>query len=583
MLMVPAVAAPEWIKLTSPNFELYTTDGERDGRQTLVLFEQVRDFFMRVKSQATTTRLPVTIVGFRSEKEFRPYRPNESAAAYYVGDEQRDYIVMGGLGAEHTPTAIHEYMHLLVRHSGLKMPPWVNEGFAEVYSTLKPNAGQILLGTAPQGRGLALSQSKWLPLTKLIGIDHDSPEYNEKDRAGLFYAQSWMLVHMLMLGKDYRDGFTKFVVALHDTGSAEQAFETAYRKKLWEVELDCRKYFASNSVTGVLFKTQFEKIKIEPARAATDVETGITLAKLTALLNRIEEASTRFSELARIHPQNAEIEEALAHLSWRQNKTDEAVMHFGRAIEFGAHDWKTYWDYARLLGPGGDPKAYLEALRKAVELNADLPEARLRLGSALMSEKSWAQALIALREVKKVEPAQASQLFLMMAYCAMNMDMKADAQKYAADARKWAKEDDQRESVDRLIAYLERGGSATQAPSTMTSTSDQAERPKLTRRESSPQTFSEEVVPLGPKRLTVRGNFKRLDCLGEMARMQVMDGHDTLLLLIRKPNAIVLKGPAGVMDLQCGPQNTAVSVDYLPGQDEKTHTVGDVLLIEFIE
>src|SRR5205807_1559138 len=132
MLIGTAVAAPEWIKVTSANFELYTAAGERDARDTLVLFEQVRDFFMRIKSKTVTTRLPVTIVGFRNAKEYKPYQPNEFSAAYYNGDEQRDYIVMGSLGSENTPAAIHEYMHLLVRHSGLTMPVWLNEGFAEV-------------------------------------------------------------------------------------------------------------------------------------------------------------------------------------------------------------------------------------------------------------------------------------------------------------------------------------------------------------------------------------------------------------------------------------------------------------------
>src|SRR5271167_800621 len=105
MLIGSAVAAPEWIKVTSANFDLYTAAGEREARDTLVLFEQVRDFFMRVKSQTVTTRLPVTIVGFRNEKDYKPYSPNEAAAAFYSGDEQRDYIVMGSLAGERTPEA----------------------------------------------------------------------------------------------------------------------------------------------------------------------------------------------------------------------------------------------------------------------------------------------------------------------------------------------------------------------------------------------------------------------------------------------------------------------------------------------
>jgi len=138
----PVVPAGEWMRLNSGNFELYTTAGERSGRQTLEQFEQIRGFFTQVSKSVATQRLPVTIVGFSGSKEYKPYAINEFAAAYYLGDQQRDYIVMSSLGSESMPVAIHEYMHLLVRHSELKWPIWLNEGFAEVYSTLQPSGGK---------------------------------------------------------------------------------------------------------------------------------------------------------------------------------------------------------------------------------------------------------------------------------------------------------------------------------------------------------------------------------------------------------------------------------------------------------
>jgi hypothetical protein len=38
-----APAAEPWLKLTSSHFELYTTVGEKLGREALLYFEQVRD------------------------------------------------------------------------------------------------------------------------------------------------------------------------------------------------------------------------------------------------------------------------------------------------------------------------------------------------------------------------------------------------------------------------------------------------------------------------------------------------------------------------------------------------------------
>src|SRR5689334_6931668 len=59
-----------------------------------------------------------SIVAFRGEKEYKPYRINEFALAFYTGNQDRDYIVMQDISSEHYPAAIHEYAHLIINHSG---------------------------------------------------------------------------------------------------------------------------------------------------------------------------------------------------------------------------------------------------------------------------------------------------------------------------------------------------------------------------------------------------------------------------------------------------------------------------------
>src|SRR5205085_3989134 len=89
-----ATAAEQWLKLKSSHFELYTTAGEKKGREAILYFEQVRDFFSRARSsnEKLISDASVHIIAFRSEKEFKPYRINDSAAAYYLSGYDRDYI-----------------------------------------------------------------------------------------------------------------------------------------------------------------------------------------------------------------------------------------------------------------------------------------------------------------------------------------------------------------------------------------------------------------------------------------------------------------------------------------------------------
>lgn len=581
--------AAEWNKLTSSNFELYTTAGEHDARQTTQLFEQVRAFFMKVKSSSVTTRLPVTIVGFRNPKEYKPYSLSEAAAAYYAGDEQHDYIVMSSLGMESAPMAIHEYMHLLVRHSGLKMPIWLNEGFADVYSTLKPVGGEILLGSVPPGRAGSLSGEKWLPLAKLFAVASDSPEYNEKTRAGIFYAESWLLTHMLVLGNGYRNQFSAFAAQLSSSGSTEDAFFRVYGKTLPQVQADLNAYYHSNSLSGVLFKTQFEKITVGELQPATDLEIGLTLAKLVALTGHPDDAIRRLDSLASAHPDSYQVEESRAYLEWRKGNLEAARQHFQRASEHGATSWKTYWDYARLLGaePGNNEETIV-ALRHALQFNPDLTDAQLMLGSELYQTKSYAQALVAFREVKQVDAKRASQMFLMMAISALQLKLNEDAKRYAGQALQYAQQPSESDSAQRLLQYLDRS-KAGPAPATVAVATaspggppdDPAEtsRRQLRRRDQDPG-----LNPLTPSNLylTAKGRLMQLDCLNGPARMHIASDGMTYLLLIRKPDQVAVRSNQGTaVNMTCGRQNTPVTVEYRPVRDDKYDTGGDVQAIEF--
>lgn len=82
---------------------------------------------------------PVRIVLFRAKKEYLPYRPGEVAAAYYVPGREADLIVL--VAGNEPSVAIHEYVHLLVRHS--EWPACLDnyENYSEVLGkrTASPN------------------------------------------------------------------------------------------------------------------------------------------------------------------------------------------------------------------------------------------------------------------------------------------------------------------------------------------------------------------------------------------------------------------------------------------------------------
>jgi hypothetical protein len=77
LLSAVASAAPAdpWLRIQSANFELFTTAGERAGRDLVRHFEQVREFFLQVFGP---TENPSASSPFTAKKNFSrtaPTRP----------------------------------------------------------------------------------------------------------------------------------------------------------------------------------------------------------------------------------------------------------------------------------------------------------------------------------------------------------------------------------------------------------------------------------------------------------------------------------------------------------------------------
>lgn len=107
------------------------------------------------------------------------------------------------------------------------------------------------------------------------------------------------------------------------------------------------------------------------------------------------------------------------------------------------------------------------------------------------------------------------------------------------------------------------------------------DRPILTRREKRPEmVVVEEQAPPPDPLVTVKGVLNRFDCLGNVARVHVVDGSERFVLLIREPDRINISG-GGTRDMRCGPQKTPVAVQFVPGKDAQYGTRGDVRAIEF--
>jgi Flp pilus assembly protein TadD len=534
LLAFPAFAAEKdhWIHVSSPSFELYTTAGERAGRDLVRHFEQVHSFFVQRFGMAADLARKGRIILFRTEKEYEPYRPNEFASAFYHPGEYHDFIVMSSSAAESRPVAVHELTHMMVHQLGVDLPPWLNEGLAELYSNLEPRGAQIMVGRDIPGRMRTLATERWIDLRTLLAVDQNSPYYNERSRAGMFYAESWKLVHMLHLHPEYQRRFGDLVRALHE-GDPESAFRTAYGKSLDEVQRDLQEYLSGGTIRAMLFDIPLPKAVEDP-----HIEPGAALPARLAIAEmlsntrgRLAQAHEAYDSIAHDYPGKWEAEEALGMLAWHERKLEEANRHFAKAEELGCRDGSMFLLWGRVLGYSQHTAEAVRVLKKAADLAPESDEARLEYGNALMLNGDWSGTVAVLRSVRSVPPAGRWRYYYNLAYALYGVGETAAARGDLARARQYASSSRETASLDQLAAALDR---------------------------NEPATFP-----------SVEGALVSVEC-GKLAQLHVrVDGSIRIFVIPDLRGIKVMSADGKRVDLPCGAQENppAVRIGYqsLPG------------------
>jgi tetratricopeptide (TPR) repeat protein len=391
-LSVSLAAQTHWIRIRSASFEMYSDAGEKSSQDTLRYFEQVRSFFAQAMGGAPANpALPVRIVAFASKEEFEPYRINEFATSYYKGSSYegtsgRDYIVMSETGAGAFPVIVHEYFHYFANHAHLNLPLWLNEGLAELYSTLKPVGDKIVVGALIPARYQALLRDPWVPLATILRVDRNSPYYNEKAKAGSLYNEGWALTHMLALTPEYRPKFPQLLLAIQNGTPSEQALTQVYGKLLASIEDDLQIYLEGKIFQGEEFAVTLAKPGGDlPVESVSAFDLNLMLADLIDRPGKEEEARKKLENLVREQPQRPEPYVALGSLAVRRGEPDEARKNFEKAFALGSRDPGMLWDLGRLAEQSDAPgsiTAFNELLRQQpdrADVRSELAAVQLRV------------------------------------------------------------------------------------------------------------------------------------------------------------------------------------------------------------
>ncbi len=397
-----AAAKETWTSVRSQNFFLVGNAPEKEIRQVATRLEQFRDVFTRLFAQVNfNSPVPTTVVVFKSDGSYKPFKPmadgkTVAVAGYFQPGEDVNYITLTTeRGAESSfSTIYHEYVHLLVNNSLGKgaAPPWFNEGLAEYYGTFAiEDDRKVYLGRLVDYHLARLREQKLISLAQLFAVDNYSLERNRHDVRSLFYAESWALVHYLILGNDGRrlPQLGQFLALVKQGVETEQAFARAFQTDTAGMEKELQKYIQARTFQGkvITFEHKLEFDSQMTAAPLTEAEAEGYLGDLLLHTNRPEEAAARLARALQLDPALTMARASLGMARLRQKRYEEAKEELRGAVTSGAQNYLAHYYYAYALsrdgvGEGGRASGYTpglakemrESLRKAITLRPDFPE-----------------------------------------------------------------------------------------------------------------------------------------------------------------------------------------------------------------
>ncbi len=357
---LPLAAAGPYQRLVSEHFEILAP---RDAEAAAVLreLEYARAFFSQsAKLHSPHARLPLVFVPATSA-QFARMRGPGMAYGFYVPLPGRDAIVLEGLDRTLRRAVIHEYTHLAVQYSGGRYPRWLGEGVAEYYSTLRAAVGgRAEYGHALPERVTRLRESPWFEIGDLVNRETQRRNATALSE-DVFYAQSWLLVHMLISAERYRDGWTAFRDAISLKGaSAAEAFDNVYKRSFEQVRDDLRAYFAAGRIEEQSTPMARPEVKIAVFEAdGFDVEA--TTAGVEGWSGRKEEARRVYQKLVRASEEACKWQRELGDVAESAGLLNDALHHRRKDLDC-RKDTAAACNLARGLGLHPSPAADLIAL-----------------------------------------------------------------------------------------------------------------------------------------------------------------------------------------------------------------------------
>lgn len=388
-----AALEKEWIEVSSWNFSICTTLDEPEARRLLEDLELFRAALLRVtRLRDATPRVPTEIYAFESSNDYARFRPGAGVVGYFAPRLRANWVAMDAGDSSRLARAVlyHEYTHFLVRNEGHgHYPMWFDEGYAEVLGSVNVLGAMVRIGDVPNHRLASLFYPERVDYSRVIRAR--SFKGWTRYEVGMFYTQSWLLVHYLVLGQggNFPARLDRYLDRVAQGADEEEAFREAFGIDVDDLEERFEKYVKEIPSFGIPRRELAQGLEIS-VRAVSLDEIGTRLGWLAMNIGKFSLAEAYFERASAANPNNARAIAGIADTHKIHERWAEAEAAYRRSLELAPDDWQNRLEFAEYFADraaneeeGREERLAQarEQLSKAIELAPEIPEGHAVLGA----------------------------------------------------------------------------------------------------------------------------------------------------------------------------------------------------------
>jgi len=335
---VPVEKDGTWVEVKSPAFVVMTDGGASAARRVIKRFERIRSAFAAaIPTAKLSGERELLIVAARSEKSLRSLVPEwwekkdgiRPSTVHETGRDHTFILVRTDLREDDDESYHAAHWGFASHLIGLNVPHaplWAYRGLADFYARTTVQKSQILVGRAAVSHIRTLRERGLMPVEALWAVDRQSPEYLDRNHLLRFDAESWTLVHYLMLGDKgaHRANLASFLASVSQGRDPVEAARATLGDPA-ALDQALASYIMSRGYYMQPVDAEVDtKVATSPERPMSSAEALTLRAAVHLASERFPDAHACLDEALRLDPKLAWAHEIRGALAWAEEDPVEA-------------------------------------------------------------------------------------------------------------------------------------------------------------------------------------------------------------------------------------------------------------------